>query len=132
MDPALPEGFQRFRRSALGPRRCCTLHVAVTGKQGGIIQHPALALSPAGVVPRGIPEGDGPRRCQGVAEQGLLQLAHWQGGRRNLALPAKGGRQAGHLANVEDQGLEPGGAIGHVAAAEAFIGRQQVVDAGAD
>ena len=91
-----------------------------------------MALSPAGVVPRGIPEGYGARRCQGVAEQGLLKLTHRQCGRRNLVFPAEGRCQTRRLADVEDEGLEPGGAIGHVAAAEAFICCQQVVDAGAD
>jgi hypothetical protein len=79
---------------------------AIGTDAGGVVQHRQLPLSPGGVVPRRIPEGD--HRCWGlgIVEQGLLDCAHRQLGGSQPTGNRQGRRCAGGLADVENQRLQ--------------------------
>ena len=101
-------------------------------KGGRIRQGLPLALGPLGVMPRGIPKGKGTGRSLRVLNQAHLNYGHGDGGWRLPAAHRQCGRQPRRLAHIEHQGLQPCGAIGHMADADGLIRRQQIADAGAD
>jgi hypothetical protein len=104
--------------------------LAMTIEQTRIGEGSQLPLTPGWMVPGGVPEWQGGCRRLRIFDQGPLQHGHWQLSRQATPLHAEGGGQASSLAQVEDLGLQPCGAIGHVTHAETLFGRQQIVDVG--
>ena len=78
-----------------------------------------------------MPEGPVPDRHHGsgsdrIVEKLLLQTLHRKIHRQAGVANGHRRRQSCSLADVEDQWLQPGGAIGHVADAETLVRHQQV------
>ncbi len=128
---SLPQALAGLRGGLVGiggqpiPGRLHQVPPAI--KTAGLAQHRSLPLGPLGVMPRQGPDGKGSGRGQGIVDQGFLKPLHGKLGRKEAFQHTQGGRQTGRLSDVEHQGLEAGGAVGHMTHADALVGGEQIL-----